>query len=68
MTATEAIERLKALEDEYGDLELTVVGHHREFSLRGPYFNEEGPCPNIADTQGQSPPKRFVFEMNDDIQ
>ena len=67
MHASDLIERLKELIEEHKDLPVTVVFGNTEFSLRGPSHTEEGPCCNIADTQNQSPPERFVFELEGDI-
>lgn len=67
MKATEAIEELKALVELHGDLDLTVAVSTYEYSIRAPFFNGVGPCPNIADSQFQNLQARFVFEAADDL-
>ncbi len=67
MTAVRLIEELTKLVEQHGDLDVTVAIGAYEYTLRDPNYVGDGPLPNYADFQKQSPPERFVFEGKNDI-
>lgn len=68
MKASELIEELRQLVEKRGDLPVTLAVSTYEYSASDVGYVEEGPLPNVGESQKQSPPDRFVIAAKNDIE
>lgn len=68
MYASRLIQELQSLVAEHGDLPVTLGVPSYEYSASTISYLPEGPMPNVADIQKQSPPDRFMIEAKDDVE